>query len=274
MRLARALRLVLAAGFTALVGAAGPACPSRDLEVQITSDGASTLVVACESFRNACGPGLCQKNRFLCNQDTCELRNACTAGDNPEWTPDLPMGMRLLLLQVTPSGVAIQSASPCVPLNLRPCIRDPTEVYGCSCITNPLGGQTCGPDVSGEATLGCIRDTLAQSVNIAMGSGMSFSGFTSTDGVSLVAAFFQASGDQAPCTGGVLVNPTDCAPQNLTAAAGLAAPSGGGTVYDITCASCQGGTHTSYGNDNAPCPVTDTACFLQSVRDALVTVAQ
>ncbi len=272
---ARARLRALAAVATVLfLGATGVACGSRDLEVEITSDGASTLVTGCESVRDACATlDACRKNRFLCDQTTCTLRDACSLGSNPAWAPDLPMGMRLLLLEVTPDSLTIQAASPCVPLNLRPCILDPTGIYGCKCIQNPLGPVTCGSDPTGAATYACARDTLAQAVEKAMGSGTSFSGFSNPDSVTLVAAFYQASGTVAPCDGGVLVNPTDCASGNLTAVAGLGAASGEST-YDITCASCQGGLATAYGPDNAPCPASADACFLQRVSAALVAAPQ
>ena len=270
----RRVRLALAVLFIALIGAAGPSCPSRDLEVQITEDGAETLVVACESFSVACDPvASCHKNHFLCDQTNCTLRNACSLGSNPAWAPDLPMGMRLLLLQVSPDDITIEAASPCVPLNLRPCILDPFGINGCKCIQNPLGPVTCGSDPTGAATYACARDTLAQAVEKAMGSGTSFSGFSNPDAVTLVAAFYQASGAVAPCDGGVLVNPTDCAAGNLTAVAGLGAASGEST-YDITCTSCQGGLATAYGPDNAPCPATADACFLQRVSAALLASPQ
>jgi hypothetical protein len=226
------------------------------------------VVTACESFRAACAPSACHQNDFLCTQDTCELRQACTVGTNPDWSPDVTMGMRLLLLQVTPDALVIQDSTPCVPLNLRPCIRDPTEVNGCPCITSPLGPQTCAPDPTGAATLACIRDTLAEATQTAMGSGLGFSGFTSTDDVSLTAAFYKKPGDEASCDAPVLVNPSDCATANLTAVAGLGATSGS-TTFDVTCASCQSGTHDSFGPDNAPCPATTDACFLQRVAAAL-----
>jgi hypothetical protein len=273
----RRLRLALAALLAPAAAILAQGCPSRDLEVQITSDGANTLVTGCESFRAACSPASCHKNRFLCDQTTCALRNACIldAGSptNPDWEPDTPMGMRVLLIQTSPDALTVLDASACVPLNLRPCILDPTEVFGCKCIENPLGPVTCGSDPTGDATLACVRDTLAQTVERAMGTGTDFSGFTSPDSVTLVAAFYQASGTIAPCDGGVLVNPTDCATGNLSAVAGLGAPSGGSS-YDITCASCQGGTHESYGPDNAPCPVTTDDCFLQRVSDALQASGQ
>jgi hypothetical protein len=193
-------------------------------------------------------------------------------GNNPEWAPDLPMGMRMLLLQVSPDALTVQSASACIPLNLRPCILDSIDGAGCACIQNPLGPTTCS-DTSGEATLACIRDTIAEAVQRAMGPGANFSGFTNPDSVTLVAAFYQASGTPGPCDAGTLVNPTDCAPENLTAVAGMAALSGSST-YDITCASCQAGPHVSFGNDNAACPVTTSDCFLQRVSTALLASPQ
>jgi hypothetical protein len=271
----RGLQLALAALLVPAAALFAQGCPSRDLEVQITAGGADTLVTACESFRNACTPVNCHRNRFLCDQTTCALRNGCSLGNNapnPDWSPDLPMGMRILLLQAGADSLTILSASPCVPLNLRPCILDPTEVFGCQCISNPLGPVTCDTDPTGDATLACVRDTLAQTVERAMGSG-TISSFSNPDSVTLVAAFYQASGTIAPCNGGVLVNPTDCAPANLSAVAGLSAPAGG-TTYDITCASCQGGPHESYGPDNAPCPITTNSCFLQRVSAALFSSHQ
>jgi hypothetical protein len=272
------VRAALAALLVPAAALLGQGCPTRDLQVEITSDGANTLVTGCESFRAACStPANCHKNRFLCDQSSCALRNGCTLIDaghtNPDWEPDTPMGMRVLLLQVSPDALTVLDASPCVPLNLRPCILDPSEIFGCKCIADPLGPITCGSDPTGDATLACVRDTVARTaVEQAMNLGTDFGGFTDPTSVTLVAAFYQAGG-VAPCDAGVLVNPTDCIAGNLSAVAGLGAPSGEST-YDITCASCQNGTHASYGPDNAPCPVTTDECFLQRVSDALVTSGQ
>jgi hypothetical protein len=262
-------RAAAVVGVAAAVGIAGPACSSRDLTVEVTTEGATTLVAACESYQGVCGPETCHENLVLCTQDTCELQQACMLGNNPEWSPDVTMGMRLLLLEVSPEALTIKTSSPCVPLNLRPCILDPTEANGCRCIMNPLGTMTCS-DPTGEAKLECIRDSLAQAVQSAMGTGLSFAGFTSTDGVALVAALYEKPGSEMICDGEPLVNPSDCTRQQLTAVAGLGAPSGG-TTFDVTCASCQGGTHDAVGPDNAPCPATRDACFLQRVAAALAT---
>jgi hypothetical protein len=259
---------VLAGLVVALVGLLGPACPTRNLEVQVTAAGADTLVVGCETFRSACVPdGGCHKNHLLCTQDTCQLRQACTLGKNPDWSADQTMGMRVLLVELSTGADVVKSASGCVPLNLRPCILDTGGVNGCPCIENPLGPETCKTDPSGAATLACIRDTIAQALEHAMPDGETFSGFKSTDNVSLVIAFYNAQ-KQATCDGGALVNPNDCAVANLTAVAGMAAPIGS-TAFDITCVSCQGGPHGAVGPDNAPCPATMNACFLQRVAAAL-----
>jgi hypothetical protein len=268
---ARLFRVALAASAFAIAGPLFAGCPARQLEVQVTTDGANTLVVACESLRSACSTGLtgsCHRNHFLCTQDTCELRQACKLQNNPEWSPEQTMGMRVLLLQLGANADTVQSASSCVPLNLRPCILDPWGLNGCTCIQDPLGPVTCTKDPTGEATLTCIRDTLAQALQQAMGSGLSFSGFTSTNDVSLVLAFYDKPGNEQVCTGSVLVNPNDCAVGNLTAVAGMAAPAGA-TAYDITCASCQSGPHNALGPDNGPCAASTDGCFLQRVAAAL-----
>jgi len=250
----RTVRLAVAAAFVALVGAVGPSCPSRDLEVQITSDGASTLVVACESFSDACSPLSCHKNHFLCDQVTCALKDVCDVSGNPAWAPEQSMGLMLLVMDTSASTLSIEAASACVPLNLRPCIYDPAGKVGC-------------PTPVKDATA-CFTDAIAQAVEGALGSGISFPGFTSTDGTALVAAFFQKPGGETSCNPSVLVNPEDCLAGSLTAAAGLGTPIGS-SMLDITCASCQGGTHSSTGPNNSPCPVTTDQCFLGLVTQAL-----
>ena len=251
----RPLRLALAALFLALVGAAGPSCPSRDIEVQITETGADTLVVACESFSTACSTAdSCHKNHFLCDQVTCELKGVCEIAGNPEWAPEQSMGLMLLVLDTSGSSLTVDASSACVPLNLRPCIYDPTSKVGC---------PTQVTDASA-----CFTAAIAQAVEGALGSGISFPGFTSTDGIALVAALFHKPADETSCNQSVLVNPDDCLPANLVAAVGLGTPIGSNTL-DITCASCQGSTHSSTGPNNAPCPVTTDQCFLGLVDEAL-----
>ena len=251
----RRVRLALATLFIALIGAAGPSCPSRDIEVQITEDGAETLVVACESFSVACDPvASCHKNHFLCDQATCMLKDVCEVAGNPPWTPEESMGLMLLVMDTGASTLSIEAASACVPLNLRPCIYDPTGKFGCP---KPVTDSTA-----------CFTAAIAQAVEGALGSGISFSGFTSTDGIALVAALFHKPIGEASCDPSVLVNPEDCLAPSLSAVAGLGTPIGS-SMLDITCASCQGSTHSSSGPNNAPCPVTTDQCFLGLVAQAL-----
>ncbi len=250
------VRRALAAAVIAVgLGAAGIACPARELEVQITADGANTMIFACEGFREACAAlGSCKHNPLLCElkDGACVLRNVCQVPDGPEWAPDETMGMQMLLLQAGANGLVMRKKSPCVPLNVRPCL--PADVTGC-------------PNAAADQTK-CATDALTLAVQSALGGGLTFAGFKSLDDVILAAAFFHQPGDEASCDPSVLVGPDDCSAENLVAAAGLAAPAGSPT-YDITCASCQGGPHTSLGRDNEPCPVTKDACFLQQIADLL-----
>jgi hypothetical protein len=169
------------------------------------------------------------------------------------------MGMRLIVISATADAIEIKKASPCVPLNLRPCIADPTGLFGCA-------------DAPADAST-CITGAVAQAVQGALGNGLTFDGFQSPDDVALVAAFFHKPGNEASCEATVLVRPDDCGTENLVAVAGLAAPIGG-TTFDITCASCQGGSHGSLGGDNQPCPVTQDLCFLQRLGGALAASGQ
>ena len=250
-----ALRLLLGALFTAAIGATGLGCPARALDVQISTVGVDTLIFACESFRDTChGPMACHHNRFLCDQATCNIKQECNVAGNPDWAPEHPMGMRLLLLTASADAVDLKKTSPCVPLNLRPCIKDPTGQFGC---------VNASADING-----CITAAIAQAVQGALGSGLTYGGFKSPNDVALVAAFFRKPGDEASCDETLLVRPDDCASANLVAVAGLASPIGSST-FDITCASCQRGTHGSLGRDNEACPVTTDLCFLQRVAGAL-----
>jgi hypothetical protein len=252
-------RLAITAVFAGLLGVLGAACPSRDLVVQVTEAGADTLVVACESFRSACDSTSCPMNHFLCDRPkydggSCTLKDVCDAGSNPEWRPERSMGLQLLLLKTSSEGVTLENESLCLPLDLRQCIYDPVDNIGCA-----------PPTVNVD---GCITTAISTQVDMALAGGMSFPGFTNTDDVALVAAFFLEPGDMEPCEAGVTVDAGTCVAAKLTAVAGLAVPIGS-SAFDITCASCQGGTHSSFGVNNAPCPVTPDACFLKLVVAAL-----
>jgi hypothetical protein len=254
----RAAQRLLAAGALAVaLGIAGAGCPSRALSVEISTDGAGTVSLACESFRDACGtPKACARNPLVCLSDgaSCKLRNGCDLPGNPEWAPTLTMGLSLALVEATGKGLALRRRSACVPLNFRRCVKDPTGLVGC-------------PD--GAADLeGCVTSTLVAAVDDALGAGLTFDGFESPDEVILTALFFHKPGDEASCDPAVTVSPEDCTAGSLVAAAGMAAPLGKST-YDITCASCQSGPHGSLGRDNGACPVTGQQCFLQRIADLL-----
>lgn len=252
----RARRIAAAALVIAFAGIAGPACPSRELVVHVSGDaGVGTLVFACESFRDACATlASCHKNVLLCEQATCSLRQPCEIPGNPEWNPALPMGMALLIVSVDKGEAAIAARSPCVPVNLRPCIKDKTGIIGC-------------PDAPDDVAA-CAEDVVGRAVTSALGSGLSFDGFTSPDEALLVAGFFRKPGGLPACDDSALVSPDDCSAENLVAAAGFAQPVGGG-AFDITCASCQGSTRSSLGRDTGACPVAKGECFAKRVADAL-----
>jgi len=253
-------RLLAAAGLTVAVGATGIGCPSRDLTVEITREGADTLAFACEIFRDACrDKKACLRNKLLCearsNGSICKLRQACEVPGNPEWDATVTMGVQLAIAQVTEEkGIGLRRRSACVPLNLRRCLRDPDALAGC-------------PD-GAEDTEACFTEAVAAAVRRAVGGGMTFDGFDDPAGVVFAALFFRKPGDEMSCDPDVVVSPDVCAVGNLVAAAGLAAPIGGST-YDVTCTSCQSGPRTSLGRDNGACPVTGDQCFLQRVAALL-----
>jgi hypothetical protein len=248
--LARAIAAAIAP-FVIAVAAAG--CPSRELVVKITNDAADTLSLSCVLFRDACSNApACKKNRLICDAN-CKLQNACDLGDGrPEWDSELVMGMQLLLLQPSGTGFALAAKSPCVPLNLGPCVPG-----------------AC-PDATSTGAA-CVKDALTVAVQAAVGNGFGFDGFKSPDEVVFAAAFFQKPGKpggEKSCEATALVGPGTCVEANLVAAGGLAAPFGSDS-YDLTCASCQKGPHSALGRDNEACPTTDDACFLQRVAAVL-----
>ena len=55
---------------------------------------------------------------------------------------------------------------------------------------------------------------------------------------------------------------------DLVACAGLEPPLGGG-IFDISCASCQGGSRSAPGPDNGPCPQPGGVCFLHDCEAIL-----
>ena len=247
MTFGRARHAVAAALVVIAIGAAGFGCPSRDLAVEVTDDGIGTVILACESLRGTCDGKACERNKILCDQATCKLRKRCEIEGNPEWDPTRVMGLRLLLTEARAEGASLKRKSKCIPLNLRPCLLDPTGLLGCP--GGPEDGSTC------------VTAAVMRAVTDAIGGGLTFDGFDTTDDVLLTAAIFQKRSGEASCEAEVTVSESDCAVDTLVAAAGLAAPLGA-SIFDITCASCQGGPHASLGRDNGACPVADRECFL------------
>jgi hypothetical protein len=100
----------------------------------------------------------------------------------------------------------------------------------------------------------CLADALNQELDGAIPGGLGFDGLRDPAEVQLILAIYQP------------VDPTvtdrTCAPNDLVACAGLAEPLGGGS-FDISCASCQGGSRTPPGRDNTPCSAPRT-CFLRT----------
>jgi hypothetical protein len=249
----RAWRRAAAAVLTAAFGGAlGPACPSRDLAVQVTEAGSNEVVVACESFRDACTGTACHHNRFLCDQVSCHLREECTVGAGlTTWDPTLPMAAQMILLSAT-DPLRVEETGACLLLDLRGCI--PALAGGCAPIT-----------VDGES---CVAGVVSAAVAASIGPDLTFGGFTDPSSALLALAFFQVPGGATACGASPAIVPGVCASENLIGAAGFSPPVGG-SVYDISCASCQAGELDSNGRDTGPCPTADGVCFAQRVGEAL-----
>jgi hypothetical protein len=121
----------------------------------------------------------------------------------------------------------------------------------------------CGDGGRGGPSGQCIASDLNQQLDGAMPNGLGFDGLKNPEEAQLILAFYQPT-DTSEQGGG-------CQRADLFACAGLAAPLGGG-AYDISCASCQGGSRTAPGNDNGPCPKGPpmvNSCFLKICDDLL-----
>jgi len=100
----------------------------------------------------------------------------------------------------------------------------------------------------------CLAEALNQQLDGAIPSGLGFDGLHDPGQVQLLLAIYQAA-DPA-------VADVTCGEANLVACAGFAEPLGGGN-FDISCASCQGGSKTPAGRDNTPCSA-PRGCFLRT----------
>jgi hypothetical protein len=121
-----------------------------------------------------------------------------------------------------------------------------------------MGLHPCGDGGRSGSFVDCMASDINQQLDGAMPNGLGFDGLKNPEEAQLVLAFYQPS-ETSENGGG-------CHRADLFACAGLAAPLGGG-AYDISCASCQGGSRTAPGNDTGPCPKGGPsgtgACFLK-----------
>jgi hypothetical protein len=211
-------------------------CPYRAKEIRITDTGAGSVLAACMSQGGGGGFGSGSGGGGFPPpppggggpfDDSCSL----TGHYSSDFTRIAPQA-RLFL--VSPSDNKVQDASKC--MHLKPCSDS---------------GRSGGPQPN------CIASDINQQLDGAMPNGLSFAGLKSSEDAQLMLAFYfpaETTEDDEGCHRG-----------DLFACAGLAAPLGGGS-YDITCASCQGGSRTAYGSNTGPCPKGPTgvaSCFLK-----------
>ena len=98
----------------------------------------------------------------------------------------------------------------------------------------------------------CLADALNQQLDGAIPGGLGFEGLKEPGQAELLLAIYQPI-DPAS------TNPP-CAASDLVACAGLSQASG--TSFDISCASCQGGSKTPPGRDDSACA--GHSCFLKT----------
>jgi hypothetical protein len=208
-------------------------CPMRDLGVSITAAGAQDVPTACTS---TCRHDDDAGTAFPFGRGTVfDTTCACEIQGNP-W-PDWTRELQARLFVVSPSeNFAVKDASLC--MSILPC------------------GEG-GISRSGK----CIAERINQQLDGAMPKGVTSDGLRSADDVMLVIGLYQAGPG----------SDVGCGVDTLFACAGMSTPLGGGN-YDISCASCQGGSRTPTGADTGPCPrLGNDKCFLQSCYGFLKT---
>jgi hypothetical protein len=219
-------------------------CPSRETDIRISPKGISWLTTACMP----CGsPVPIPPSRT--DHDGSRppppgfppLQDPVCACALPDHYPPGPFGRSVTearLFLVTPGDNRIQDASKCMTLH------------------------PCGDGGRLGSSHDCMSSDLNQQLDGAMPRGLGFDGLKNPEDTHLILALYQPTESSTEGT---------CSRTNLFACAGLAPPLGGGN-YDITCASCQGGSRTAAGPDNGPCPRDQAqrgSCFLQQC-DALL----
>jgi hypothetical protein len=147
----------------------------------------------------------------------------------PLTTAFKPPEARLFL--ISPSDNRVQDASKC--MGLHPC----TDERGLA--------------------VDCTANDLNQQLDGALPNGLGFDGLKNPEEAQVILAFYQPTTSSEDDGG--------CHRSDLVACGGLAAPLGGGP-YDISCASCLGGSRTAPGSDTGPCPKGPpmmNSCFLK-----------
>jgi hypothetical protein len=246
-------RLAAACLTAASLGAIGVACPSRNLEIDINSNGLVTVLAACDALGHICDlKGEMNCDKIFCDWHPirgCQIKNPCTvsAPDAHQYQSNTATALQLILLSTGPTQ--LQAAGPCL------CFDE----MDFSCAGVPDAGATAAD---------CWSASINAKLAAGVPDGLTFSGFTSPDQGILAMAWFQPPQRGAMCADLPNAGTSLCAEQNMVACAGLGAPPGTAS-YDITCASCQGGLHSAIGNDNGPCITAPNECFLQTCAEVL-----
>jgi hypothetical protein len=206
-------------------------CPYRSKEIRITETGALALFSACMGGPGGGGFGNGGGGPPPPQGPGGGGFDECTL--STKYNVDfLRMAPQARLFLISPSDQKIQDASKC--MHLKPCADS---------------GR--GPQP------GCIASDLNQQLDGAMPNGVGFAGLKNSEDAQLMIAFYTPSDASEDDEG--------CHRSNLFECAGLAAPLGGG-AFDITCASCQGGSRTASGSNTGPCPKGPSgtqSCFLK-----------
>lgn len=234
-RIVRKAALVVA---VVVPGALGLACPAKDLDIVISTRGVAFLGVACSQAQNCLGKQqlACAKNQ-ACFWSGSVCVGKCRIPGNHTLTADGLHDLQVLLFSSNPARFRKPSA--CVAL-----------------------ARCEAGDVDG-----CQEKSLNDGITRALGAGsdLTFDGFEDTsDGFAALAIFERPAGSDAS-------EPPSCAPELLTACAGLDVPLNE-TKLDIECASCQDGQRSAFGESTRPCPanlLSARDCFLRTCYTAL-----
>lgn len=241
----RSVRLTLASALVLpVVGGLAAGCPDQEIAIEITAQGAAQLFLACFSPKSDCvarqpdpaAESPCGEECELA-EGRCWRRNACRLEGRPPPRADAPRQLRVFLAD--PERGKIRAKSDCAAL--LPC------------------------DISEELGPDCLAQSLNQVLDGAMPDGLSY---TDLEDASTSLLFFAIYDGEEAADGGS--SDAQCRLEDLIACAGVTARLGGDGSYDITCASCQGGSRNPPAIDNGPCPHGFGAgCFLEGCAKLL-----